>query len=190
MPLITMTGFPSSGKTRRANEILAYFRTRMAAEEEGGYGEEKIGSAGGRTNFAVHVIDDALLGISKSAYAGIFFLRRSSRRRVPARGTSSRTPAFPRAALPDLLYGALGEVHLLCGTGQKQRAPRHPSPHLRFYVLSAFLTPWSNLTPPPTGCRDLFKVHAAVPAEYAAEWNRARGPDGYDPKTCVRGTGG
>jgi protein KTI12 len=55
MPLIIMTGFPSSGKTKRSEEIKAFFEERCKAEDK---------------KLRIHVVNDEMLGISKSAYKG------------------------------------------------------------------------------------------------------------------------
>ncbi|KAJ2964092.1 hypothetical protein NQZ79_g934 [Umbelopsis isabellina] len=48
-----MTGFPSSGKTKRAEELKAFFEERCKAENK---------------KLRIHVVNDEMLGISKSAY--------------------------------------------------------------------------------------------------------------------------
>lgn len=55
MPLIMMSGLPSSGKTTRALELQRAL-------------EEKIGSS--LRKFKVHVINDDTLGINREVYRG------------------------------------------------------------------------------------------------------------------------
>ena len=55
MPLIIMTGYPSSGKTQRSQEIKAFFEERCAKENK---------------RLRIHVVNDEMLGISKTAYKG------------------------------------------------------------------------------------------------------------------------
>ena len=56
MPLIIISGLPSSGKTTRAKGILNYFNDRFNRER--------------RTN-RIHLINDESLGISKDSYQGM-----------------------------------------------------------------------------------------------------------------------
>ncbi|KAH8548351.1 chromatin associated protein KTI12 [Umbelopsis sp. PMI_123] len=53
MPLIIMTGFPSSGKTTRSEEIKNFFEQRCKTENK---------------KLRIHVVNDESLGISKLAY--------------------------------------------------------------------------------------------------------------------------
>jgi protein KTI12 len=55
MPLIIMSGFPCSGKTRRAEEIKKFFEERCKAENK---------------KLRIHIVNDEVLGISKLAYKG------------------------------------------------------------------------------------------------------------------------
>jgi protein KTI12 len=55
MPLIIMSGIPSSGKTGRSNKIMQYFTERFKNENK---------------NSSVHLINDESLGISKDSYEG------------------------------------------------------------------------------------------------------------------------
>ena len=55
MPLILLTGFPSSGKTHRAKQIEQYMLERLKAE--------------GRS-MRIHIINDDSLNVSKDAYQG------------------------------------------------------------------------------------------------------------------------
>lgn len=55
MPLIIITGFPSSGKTQRANEIKDFLTSRLEQEKK---------------SFRIHVINDESLHIPKEAYNG------------------------------------------------------------------------------------------------------------------------
>lgn len=55
MPLIIITGFPSSGKTQRANEIKEFLSKRLEQENK---------------SFRIHVINDESLHIAKDAYNG------------------------------------------------------------------------------------------------------------------------
>lgn len=56
MPLIILTGYPSSGKTQRANEIKEYLQKRLSEENK---------------PLRIHIIDDASLHVTKDAYKGI-----------------------------------------------------------------------------------------------------------------------
>ncbi|KAI7891068.1 chromatin associated protein KTI12-domain-containing protein [Mucor mucedo] len=56
MPLIIITGFPSSGKTQRANEIKDFLTSRLEQEKK---------------SFRIHVINDESLHIPKDAYNAI-----------------------------------------------------------------------------------------------------------------------
>ncbi|KAI9256643.1 chromatin associated protein KTI12, partial [Phascolomyces articulosus] len=64
MPLIVLTGFPSSGKTTRAKQIEQYLLQRLQAEER---------------SMRVHIINDDTLNVSKDAY-------REAREEKKARG--------------------------------------------------------------------------------------------------------
>jgi protein KTI12 len=55
MPLIIMTGFPCSGKTRRSEEIKTFFEERCKKENK---------------KLRIHVVNDEVLGLSKTAYKG------------------------------------------------------------------------------------------------------------------------
>lgn len=55
MPLIILTGYPSSGKTQRANEIKEYLSKRLEEEKK---------------SFRIHVINDESLHVVKEAYKG------------------------------------------------------------------------------------------------------------------------
>ncbi|KAI8138126.1 chromatin associated protein KTI12-domain-containing protein [Fennellomyces sp. T-0311] len=55
MPLIVLTGFPTSGKTHRAKQIEQYMLERLQAE--------------GRS-MRIHIINDDSLNVSKDAYQG------------------------------------------------------------------------------------------------------------------------
>lgn len=56
MPLIIVTGFPSSGKTQRVNEIKAYFENRIKEESK---------------SLRIHIVDDESLHITKDAYKDV-----------------------------------------------------------------------------------------------------------------------
>ncbi|KAF7725452.1 kti12, chromatin associated [Apophysomyces ossiformis] len=64
MPLIILTGFPSSGKTQRAQQIEQYFADRSKQEDK---------------NLKIHVISDESLNVPKEAY-------REAREEKKARG--------------------------------------------------------------------------------------------------------
>ncbi|KAG0743376.1 hypothetical protein G6F29_010190 [Rhizopus arrhizus] len=53
MPLIVLTGYPSSGKTQRTNEIKEYLSKRLAEENK---------------SLRIHIINDESLHVSKDAY--------------------------------------------------------------------------------------------------------------------------
>lgn len=55
MPLIILTGYPSSGKTQRVNEIKDYFTNRIKEENK---------------SLRIHVINDESLHVTKDAYKG------------------------------------------------------------------------------------------------------------------------
>jgi hypothetical protein len=56
MPLIILSGYPSSGKTQRVNEIKEYFVRRLEEENK---------------SLRIHVINDESLHVPKDAYKGI-----------------------------------------------------------------------------------------------------------------------
>ncbi|KAI9481594.1 MAG: chromatin associated protein KTI12 [Benjaminiella poitrasii] len=53
MPLIILTGYPSSGKTKRVNEIKDYFMNRIKEEKK---------------SLRIHIINDESLHVTKDAY--------------------------------------------------------------------------------------------------------------------------
>ncbi|PHZ08314.1 chromatin associated protein KTI12 [Rhizopus microsporus ATCC 52813] len=53
MPLIVLTGYPSSGKTQRTNEIKEYLTKKLAGENK---------------SLRIHIIDDHSLHVPKTAY--------------------------------------------------------------------------------------------------------------------------
>ena len=55
MPLIVLTGYPSSGKTQRTNEIKEYLSKRLTEENK---------------SLRIHIINDESLHVSKDAYKG------------------------------------------------------------------------------------------------------------------------
>lgn len=55
MPLITITGYPTSGKSTRANEIKEYLSKRLEKENK---------------SYRIHVLNDESLHIPKEAYKG------------------------------------------------------------------------------------------------------------------------
>lgn len=55
MPLIVLTGYPSSGKSRRADQIKHYLLERLQNENK---------------NMRIHHIHDASLNVTKDAYRG------------------------------------------------------------------------------------------------------------------------
>ncbi|KAJ1725245.1 kti12, chromatin associated [Coemansia erecta] len=57
MPLILMTGYPSSGKTTRASELKRYLEERLQQPENHSQ------------HMTVHVVDDRSLGFTHAAYA-------------------------------------------------------------------------------------------------------------------------
>jgi protein KTI12 len=58
MPLITITGYPTSGKSQRANEIKEYLAKKLAEENK---------------SYRIHVINDESLHVPKDAYKGKVF---------------------------------------------------------------------------------------------------------------------
>jgi protein KTI12 len=58
MALITISGYPSSGKTRRASQIKAHLETRLADQNYDG------------PKLKVSVISDDTLDIGRDAYGG------------------------------------------------------------------------------------------------------------------------
>ena len=59
MALITMTGYPSSGKTRRAQQLKQYIESKLADPEYGG------------PTLKVVVLSDDNLDLARSVYDGI-----------------------------------------------------------------------------------------------------------------------
>jgi len=60
MALITITGYPSSGKSRRAQQLREYFENRLADPEYHG------------PTLKVVVLSDDNLDIARSVYDGIY----------------------------------------------------------------------------------------------------------------------
>ncbi|KAI9742246.1 MAG: hypothetical protein M1818_004146 [Claussenomyces sp. TS43310] len=60
MPLILITGYPSSGKTYRARQVLDYFDTRIS--------QESTSSSSTARRLRTHLITDETLDISRSVY--------------------------------------------------------------------------------------------------------------------------
>jgi len=58
MALITISGYPSSGKSRRASQIKAHLETRLTDQNYNG------------PKLKVSVISDDTLGIGREAYGG------------------------------------------------------------------------------------------------------------------------
>jgi protein KTI12 len=58
MALITISGYPSSGKTRRVNELKAYFEQALASSEYSG------------PKLKIVVISDDSLNIKRDVYNG------------------------------------------------------------------------------------------------------------------------
>lgn len=57
MALVTISGFPSAGKTRRAQELKAYFEAKLASGE-------------GSPITAVTIVDDESVHVTRAAYDG------------------------------------------------------------------------------------------------------------------------
>ncbi len=62
MALITISGYPSSGKTYRADQLKSYFDTRLSDPSYDG------------PRFKVVVLSDHNLNIDRSVYGGVFWL--------------------------------------------------------------------------------------------------------------------
>ncbi|KZF23631.1 chromatin associated protein KTI12 [Xylona heveae TC161] len=62
MPLILLSGFPSSGKTHRAKQLVDYFQGRIDANASQPTPDPRI------ARLRVHRIDDTSLGLSREAY--------------------------------------------------------------------------------------------------------------------------
>ena len=77
MVLLTISGFPSSGKTTRARELAAFFDTKIAASDVPAIKRLKVA-----------VINDESLNLSKTAYDGTF--SDCSMPRTDARGQPRR----------------------------------------------------------------------------------------------------
>ena len=60
MALITITGYPSSGKTRRAQQLKQYLESKLAGQEYRG------------PTLKVVVLSDDDLNLSRSVYDGIY----------------------------------------------------------------------------------------------------------------------
>ncbi|KAL7270419.1 kti12, chromatin associated [Rhizina undulata] len=64
MPLITITGYPSSGKTTRALQISGYFHGRIAAAQA----DPSLPDAARITRLKVHHVNADTLGLSRTVY--------------------------------------------------------------------------------------------------------------------------
>jgi protein KTI12 len=58
MPLVILSGLPSSGKTRRAQELKALFETRLASQPQ----DE---SSSKSKDYRIHIVNDESLGLDK-----------------------------------------------------------------------------------------------------------------------------
>lgn len=58
MPLVILSGLPSSGKTRRAQELKQFFETRIAAQN-------LDGTAPKAKDYRIHIINDESLNLNK-----------------------------------------------------------------------------------------------------------------------------
>lgn len=61
MAMITFSGYPSSGKTRRANELVSFLTAEL-----------QLASSPSLARLKVVLINDESLGISKSSYDGAY----------------------------------------------------------------------------------------------------------------------
>jgi len=66
MALVTVSGFPCSGKTTRAREIAAYFEKRAA----------EVAAESGAAKYDVVVVDDESCHVTRAAYDGECLTRR------------------------------------------------------------------------------------------------------------------
>ncbi|KAG0045198.1 hypothetical protein BGZ83_009572 [Gryganskiella cystojenkinii] len=57
MPLVILSGLPSSGKTRRAVELKQFFETRLAAQDDSTASKAK--------DYRIHIINDESLNLNK-----------------------------------------------------------------------------------------------------------------------------
>ncbi|KAF8972366.1 kti12, chromatin associated [Entomortierella lignicola] len=60
MPLVILSGLPSSGKTRRAQELKQFFETRLASQNQ-----EQDDSTTKAKEYRIHVINDESLNLNK-----------------------------------------------------------------------------------------------------------------------------
>ncbi|KAG0002050.1 hypothetical protein BGZ79_003681 [Entomortierella chlamydospora] len=60
MPLVILSGLPSSGKTRRAQELKQFFESRLADQSQ-----EQEGSATKTKDYRIHVVNDESLNLNK-----------------------------------------------------------------------------------------------------------------------------
>lgn len=88
MPLILLSGFPSSGKTHRTNQLISDFRARIASSPD-----PRI------RHLQIHHISDPSCGVSRDVYA-------SARSEKDARAAFSS--AIKRVLAPDVLVLADG----------------------------------------------------------------------------------
>jgi len=65
MPLVVLSGFPCSGKTRRALQLKTLFEARISSN---------LPSSTEHTHYNICVINDESLGIDRKAYAGKIIL--------------------------------------------------------------------------------------------------------------------
>ena len=59
MPLVILSGLPSSGKTRRAIELKQFFETRLAAQTQDDSAAPKA------KDYRIHIINDESLNLNK-----------------------------------------------------------------------------------------------------------------------------
>jgi len=58
MPLVILSGLPSSGKTRRAQELKQFFETRLASQSNGE-------STAASKDYRIHIVNDESLNLNK-----------------------------------------------------------------------------------------------------------------------------
>lgn len=156
MPLIILSGYPSSGKTQRVNEIKDYLIKRL--EEE-------------KRSLRIHVINDESLHVPKDAYKGrrkrwqIFFWTKQlsfvcidAREEKKARGALlsavERTLSRDDIVIADALNYIKGFRYQL------------------YCIARAIGTPHCV-------------VQTGVPIDLAKSWNQSRGLDGYEETMYV-----
>jgi protein KTI12 len=155
MPLIILSGYPSSGKTQRVNEIKEYFIKRLEEENK---------------SFRIHVINDESLHVSKDAYKG--------KKKAP--NCQWRTKQFKplidareekkaRGALLSAVERTLSKDDIVIADALN---------YIKGFRYQLYCIARAIGTPHCV-------VQTGVPIDMAKSWNQSRGSDGYEETMYV-----